>query len=568
MRILMMVITMAWSLTGLGTEHDFNAALNRLVVLSYHDVRETRMTYRDLYAVEAAELVSQFAWLKEQGYTPVSLAQFLAAQAGGTGLPAKPVLLTFDDGYRSFYTHVYPLLKLFSYPAVYALVGNWLDDPVAGEAAAPAHSPLVSWAQAREMTASGLVEVASHTYDLHRGVRANPQGNEMPAAITRQYDPASNRYESDRQYEARVRADLARNIETIKRQTGTRPRAVVWPYGAFNQTVERLGRELGMPVSISLAAKSVAREDGGLHLGRILVRDNPTLRTFAEEMMQIYPPPPVRAVRVDLQELDDVDPQVREEKLSRLLDRIAALGLNTVYLSAFSDTDEDGAPDGMYFPSRVRSMQRDLLSRVTWQLRTRAEVEVYAWLPVMALFPDDTPLRPGPARQQVLDLFGDLARSAPVNGLLFQETEVADDDPDYLELTCDIAREVARHRAPVRLARSLTATAVVNANLRLAAWLPHVVTHYSQIILRSLPVGRGASGTLHALAGTFSHRPLAATAVIFEVRNAGASTLQALKDLQLGGIADLAYAPDDWRHDRPPLRRLRPIMSLQGEEKE
>ena len=61
-------------------------------------------------------------------------------------------------------------------------------------------SNFISWAEAREMQASGLVEFASHSYDLHRGVQANPQGNMTPSAFTWRYDPATRRYETDAQY--------------------------------------------------------------------------------------------------------------------------------------------------------------------------------------------------------------------------------------------------------------------------------------------------------------------------------------------------------------------------------
>ena len=57
------------------------------------------------------------------------------------------------------------------------------------------------------MQRSGLVEIASHSYDLHRGVPANPQGNTQPAAITRIYQDGL--YESDDAYLKRLRADLS-----------------------------------------------------------------------------------------------------------------------------------------------------------------------------------------------------------------------------------------------------------------------------------------------------------------------------------------------------------------------
>src|SRR5690606_4789908 len=97
------------------------------VVLCYHEVPDDVRQLPDPYAVEANELASQFAWLRGHGYQPGGLSDILAARRGERALPPKAVLLTFDDGYRSFYTRVYPLLRLYGYPAVLALVGRWMD---------------------------------------------------------------------------------------------------------------------------------------------------------------------------------------------------------------------------------------------------------------------------------------------------------------------------------------------------------------------------------------------------------------------------------------------------------
>src|SRR3982751_2992900 len=90
-------------------------------VFCYHDVQEDVRVDPDPFAVDTSQLVSQFAWLKENGYRVISLDDVIAAREGRKPLPDKAVLLTFDDGYRSIYTRVFPLLRLFGYPAVIAL---------------------------------------------------------------------------------------------------------------------------------------------------------------------------------------------------------------------------------------------------------------------------------------------------------------------------------------------------------------------------------------------------------------------------------------------------------------
>lgn len=69
------------------------------------------------------------AWLRDNGYQPISVQQILDAHDGKIVLPEKAVLLTFDDGYSSFYTRVWPLLKAYNWPALWAPVGSWVDAP-------------------------------------------------------------------------------------------------------------------------------------------------------------------------------------------------------------------------------------------------------------------------------------------------------------------------------------------------------------------------------------------------------------------------------------------------------
>src|SRR5262245_49467223 len=79
-------------------------------VICYHDVQEDVRVMPDLFAVDTAELVAQFSWLQENGYSVIGLDDVIAAREGRKPLPDKAVMLTFDDGYRSLYTRVYPLL--------------------------------------------------------------------------------------------------------------------------------------------------------------------------------------------------------------------------------------------------------------------------------------------------------------------------------------------------------------------------------------------------------------------------------------------------------------------------
>jgi len=360
-----------------------------VIALCYHDVRDNlhETGDADSFTVSTDRLISHFEWLRANDYQPVSINDLLAERRGEKKLPEKAVLLTFDDGYTSFYTHIFPLLKSYGYPAVFALVGSWLETPADGLVAYGnqqlPRSRFLSWEQIREMQASGLIEFASHSYNLHRGILANPQGNEMPAGATRAYDAEGKTYENDDAFRERIFADLQKNKELLLREIGVAPRVMVWPYGAYNLSGIEVANNLGMPVTFSL-------DDGDNEpfdleqFQRIVISQDFDLYQLTTKVRNPEPFQPVRVAHVDLDYVYDPDPEQQNRNLDLLLERIRALQINTVFLQAYADPDGDGNASALYFPNRHLPMRADLFSRVAWQLRTRCQVRVYAWLPVLA----------------------------------------------------------------------------------------------------------------------------------------------------------------------------------------
>jgi biofilm PGA synthesis lipoprotein PgaB len=436
-------------------------------VLAFHDirhnVRESFATDPEASAVDEATLAQLFAWLRGNGWHPVSLQQVLLARQGGPALPPRALVLTFDDGYASAYTKVFPLLKQFNYPAVMALVTAWLEVPPGGQVQFGSQmlprERFLTWPQAAEMARSGLVELASHSHDLHHGITANPQGNQMPAAMTHAWDPERKRYENDAAWLTRVEKDLRDSRALIEKNTGQRVRSVVWPYGAWNSHTMAAAEKAGLPLAFTL-------EDGPNDISVPLTRMRRSYATYdldTSGYVQLLRQPadrpatrPVQtAMHVDLDYVYDPDPQQLERNLSLLLDRVRAAGPRSVFLQAFSDPDGDGVADAMYFPNRHMPMRADLFSWAAWQLRTRAGVQVYAWMPVMSFnLPPRHPLhdrmvtskpatgtaavtrqrRLSPfdpeVRSMIADIYDDLGRHANFAGVLFHDDAMLAEDED------------------------------------------------------------------------------------------------------------------------------------------
>ncbi len=261
-------------------------------VIAYHDVRdEVAGDFDpDQYAVSTGNLIEQFTWMRNNGFHPVGIDQILAAQQGRQPLPDKAVLLTFDDGLVSIYDRVYPLLQLFDYPAVVSIVTSWigLEGTIEYAGGRFGSADFLNWDQILEMQESGLVEVASHSHDLHKGIRGNPQGNSQPAAVTRRHDGSD--YEAEDAYRRRIAADLNLSVAIITEATGLAPRVMTWPYGAYNDTVATVAAERGMSISLNVGQSSASRAHL-IRLGRHLVTANPSLADFSSDRYRCAPDP-------------------------------------------------------------------------------------------------------------------------------------------------------------------------------------------------------------------------------------------------------------------------------------
>ncbi len=122
----------------------------RVAVLGYHNFSETAPVTRML--MRTSEFREQMAYLKRAGLTVISMQDFLEWRMGNRTLPARCVLITLDDGWKSVYTDAYPILKEFGYPFTLFLYTKFLNGR--GDSLTPQ--------QVKEMQANGAT-IGSHS---------------------------------------------------------------------------------------------------------------------------------------------------------------------------------------------------------------------------------------------------------------------------------------------------------------------------------------------------------------------------------------------------------------------
>lgn len=126
--------------------------------LMYHKIKDqVENTEEDQsMSVSTANFEAQLKALLEAGYTPINFKQLQDYLEGTAGLPKKPILITADDGYLCNYTKAYPILKKYNAQATFFVTSLYVG--VTNE-----HEHF-TWEQAKEMEASGLIDIQSHTH--------------------------------------------------------------------------------------------------------------------------------------------------------------------------------------------------------------------------------------------------------------------------------------------------------------------------------------------------------------------------------------------------------------------
>lgn len=214
----------------------------KIPIIMYHGIYEGQSKESE-YFINAARFENDLKWYRSHGFTAILPSQLIDYVQNGSRLPAKPILLTFDDGYCNNYLYAFPLLEKYSMKAVISLIG--VDSDIASDDIYRVpESCNLSWGEVAVMGKSGLVEFGNHTYDMHR-IEDGRKGADRKKG------------ESAEIYQKLLSDDLALNQAKIKAATGTAPMLFAWPYGAYPQ--DRSGDKSLIEVGIKMSVTSYQR---------------------------------------------------------------------------------------------------------------------------------------------------------------------------------------------------------------------------------------------------------------------------------------------------------------------
>jgi len=198
----------------------------RVPILIYHRFDPTAAGPT---TITPRDFESHLSYLAENGYRVIRLRELVDVLLGHAPAPApRSVVITVDDGHRSVYTEMFPVVKkaripvtLFIYPSAISHAGYAL-----------------SWAQLRELNASGLFDVQSHTY-WHPNFKIQ----------RRRLDP--------QKYEEFVAFQLTQSKLTLERMLGCRVDLLAWPFGIYDDELTQMANHAGYVAAFTIERRAV-----------------------------------------------------------------------------------------------------------------------------------------------------------------------------------------------------------------------------------------------------------------------------------------------------------------------
>ena len=194
-----------------------------LPVLMYHefvplDERGEGNIFDEDY-ITPDEFENDLIWLKENGYTTITVADLIGFLEGEGTLPEKPILLTIDDGKYSVYKRAMPLLLKYGMKASLSVIGSEIDSATEspdGRESLP--DSFCTWDEIKAMHDSGAIEIVSHSQNLHKFSQSGRHGADVSEGETAE------------QYLPIAQTDAKLILGKIEQVTGEAVPALAYPY--------------------------------------------------------------------------------------------------------------------------------------------------------------------------------------------------------------------------------------------------------------------------------------------------------------------------------------------------
>lgn len=218
-------------------------------ILCYHNLNPIKPGSMNL---TPARFESQIKWLKDNGYTIIPLKEAVEyLQGKRASLPPKSIVITADDGWKSVYTYMYPIIKKYNIPVTLFIYPQTISQ---GKNA-------MTWEELKELQKTGLFDIQGHTY-WHPNFKQEKK-HLSPAA-----------------YEKFVQEQLGKSKQILEEKMGTKVEFLAWPFGIYDNYLEDQAAKAGYVMSFTIDARSANRNFRPQAQPRFMIVEGQSDKTF------------------------------------------------------------------------------------------------------------------------------------------------------------------------------------------------------------------------------------------------------------------------------------------------
>lgn len=204
---------------------------------------------------------SHLTYLRDNGYTVIPLRQLVEYHLKkGPPPPPRSVVIVADDGHKSVYTDMYPLVRKYHIPITLFIYPSAISNA----------SYAMTWDQLRELKKSGLFDFQSHTY-WHPNFRKDKK----------RFSPS--------EYEKSVEMQLRKSKEKLEKQLGIKVDMLAWPFGIYDEELMRKASASGYVAAFTIERHHTSASDNLMTLPRYLMINADKGKTF-EAILQGHSP--------------------------------------------------------------------------------------------------------------------------------------------------------------------------------------------------------------------------------------------------------------------------------------
>jgi len=251
LNLLILILLLIWlpqAEGGSGNKKENSPAI-RIPILLYHRFGPE---ISDSMTVTTNVFETQLKYLKDNGYTVIPLRQLVDYALRKRQAPSpRSVVIVVDDGHKSVYTDMLPLIKKYRIPVTLFLYPSAISNA----------SYAMTWEQIKELKKTGLFEFQSHTY-WHPNFKKDKK----------RLSPA--------EYEKLVQMQLKKSKERLERELGTKIDMLAWPFGIYDDHLAAKAAEAGYVAAFTIERHHASASDNIMMLPRYLMTNTDRGKVF------------------------------------------------------------------------------------------------------------------------------------------------------------------------------------------------------------------------------------------------------------------------------------------------